>query len=237
MISNDALWTELQTALADLAASQAELQKCNDLCSIVDGGGTVSEVLARKIITLQTDLAASHTECKRVREVENAARWVMEIGDCDIIHWVNRQAEISLNFLAALERLSAALAALTNATHDRHGKMSGELQEQFEWLRTDLIASRAECTRLRKALLYPRYGNTAELLREAARYIKNHIEKENWISLLSPHLLRAAKDIDVALAAQPPILRNNPAAALTTDERVLNKAIPAATTTDDGLGE
>ncbi len=64
-----------------------------------------------------------------------------------------------------------------------------------------LSAKEAECARLREALGYPRHGNTAGLLREAAKNIDNLVG-EGYASYLSPHLRRAAERIDAALAAQ-----------------------------------
>jgi hypothetical protein len=58
MISNDALWTQLQSALADLAASQAECARLrNVLLDIRDGGqmrtGYTYAALARAALDAQ----------------------------------------------------------------------------------------------------------------------------------------------------------------------------------------
>lgn len=73
-----------------------------------------------------------------------------------------------------------------------------ELRAKIERRDARIAELDAERDRLREACKYPRYGDTAKLMEEAADLLDKQV-KEGWSSFLTPHLRRAADRIRQAL--------------------------------------
>lgn len=103
------------------------------------------------------------------------------------------------------------------AMENESGEFWLERSGSGEWVKhDDYAALRAENARLEKALAglreshealanalkYPRYGTTADLLRNAAKALDHYAaeEGEDTRSFITPHMKRAANGIDAALA-------------------------------------
>ena len=164
---------------------------------------------ARRVAELEADLADTRAESTarlgRAQDAEDAIKSAAQHGD--------RMPELE----AHLTRIRAErdhLAAELEVCKQERQRLR-QLGDEFIWgeddpyryesemtkLRGDLAACREREAALLGALQYPRYGDTGQLLLKAATLL-DKVCSEGWQSLFTPHLRRAAADIQLVIRAR-----------------------------------